>query len=147
MLKSTGSEFPGYVKDGYTTFKAATDRVLATAVTAQWRHGTLDVGWAKSYNDTRQLMLEAFANTHSLTLQQTMYPMAAAAISTRPEIFEVRASMPNKHHFVVDLEPFGMDNDNEVFLAADRPYGLIEAVVVSEGAPAPGPTWDPYPLL
>jgi urate oxidase len=55
--------------------------------------------------------------------------------------------MPNKHHFVVDLSPFGLDNDNEVFHADDRPYGLIEAVVVEEGAPAPGPAWDPYPLL
>jgi urate oxidase len=29
----------------------------------------------------------------------------------------------------VDLSPFGLDNPNEVFFAADRPYGLIEATV------------------
>jgi urate oxidase len=92
-------------------------------------------------------MLEAFATTHSLSLQQSLYAMAAAAITTRPEVVEVRMSMPNKHHFVVDLSPFGLANDNEVFHADDRPYGLIEAVVVDEGAPAPGPAWDPYPLL
>ncbi|GAA1279480.1 hypothetical protein GCM10009609_48700 [Pseudonocardia aurantiaca] len=40
-----------------------------------------------------------------------------------------RAQAPNKHHFVVDLSPFGLENPNEVFYAADRPYGLIEATV------------------
>ena len=43
-----------------------------------------------------------------------------------PAICEVRLALPNKHHFLVDLEPFGLTNDNEVYYAADRPYGLIE---------------------
>ena len=141
VLKSTGSEFTGYIKDRYTTLKETTDRILATAVTAQWRHGTLDVDWAKSFADTRQLMLEAFATTHSLSLQQSLYAMATAAITTRPEVVEVRMSMPNKHHFVVDLSPFGLDNPNEVFFAADRPYGLIEATVAREGIASPAAAW------
>ena len=69
--------------------------------------------------------------------------MASAAITTRPEVVEVRMSMPNKHHFVVDLSPFGLANDNEVFHADDRPYGLIEAAVLDDGAPDPGPAWTP----
>jgi urate oxidase len=73
--------------------------------------------------------------------------MAEAAIGNRPEVVEVRMSMPNKHHFVVDLSPFGLSNDNEVFHADDRPYGLIEAVVLEDGAADAGPAWDPYPML
>jgi len=107
VLKSTGSEFTGYIKDRYTTLQETTDRILATAVTARWRHGTLDVDWAKSFAETRRLLLEAFATTHSLSLQQSLYAMASAAITSRPEVVEVRMSMPNKHHFVVDLSPFG----------------------------------------
>jgi urate oxidase len=147
VLKSTGSEFTGYIKDRYTTLQETTDRILATAVTARWRHGTLDVDWAKSFAETRRLLLEAFATTHSLSLQQSLYAMAEAAITTRPEVVEVRMSMPNKHHFVVDLSPFGLTNDNEVFHADDRPYGLIEAAIVEDGAPDAGPAWDPYPML
>jgi urate oxidase len=45
------------------------------------------------------------------------------AITSRPEVVEVGTSMPNKHHFVVDLSPFGLDNDNEAFHADDRPTG------------------------
>ncbi len=147
VLKSTGSEFTGYLKDRYTTLAETTDRVLATAVTARWRHRTLEGDWASSFAETRRLLLEAFATTHSLSLQQSLYAMASAAITNRPELVEVRMSMPNKHHFVVDLSPFGLANDNEVFHADDRPYGLIEAAVTRDGAPDPGPAWGPYPLL
>jgi urate oxidase len=147
VLKSTGSEFTGYPRDRYTTLPETRDRILATAVTARWRHGTLEVDWAASFAETRRLLLEAFAATHSLSLQQTLYAMASAAITGRPEVVEVRMSMPNKHHFLVDLAPFGLDNDNEVFHADDRPYGLIEAAVLEDGAPDPGPAWDPYPML
>jgi urate oxidase len=147
VLKSTGSEFTGYPRDRYTTLPETRDRILATAVTAGWRHGTLEVDWAASLAETRRRLLEAFAATHSLSLQQTLYAMASAAINGRPEVVEVRMSMPNKHHFLVDLSPFGLDNDNEVFHADDRPYGLIEAAVLADGAPDPGPAWDPYPML
>src|SRR3954451_4392027 len=78
-------------------------------------------------------MLQAFAETYSLSLQQTLYQMGARIINNRSEIDEVRFSLPNKHHFLVDLEPFGLKNDNEVYFAADRPYGLIEATVLRDG--------------
>jgi urate oxidase len=81
-------------------------------------------------------MLQAFAETYSYSLQQTLYQMATRIINHRSEIDEVRFSLPNKHHFLVDLEPFGLKNDNEVYFAADRPYGLIEATVLRDGATA-----------
>ncbi len=54
LLNSTDSEFHGYIKDRYTTLKETTDRILATAVTAQWRHTGDDSDWAESYADTRR---------------------------------------------------------------------------------------------
>jgi urate oxidase len=147
VLKSTGSEFTGYPRDRYTTLPETRDRILATAVTARWRHRSLEVDWAASFAETRRLLLERFAATHSLSLQQTLYAMAEAVVAGRPEVVEVRLSLPNRHHFLVDLAPFGLDNDHQVFHADDRPYGLIEAAVVEDGAPDPGPAWDPYPML
>jgi urate oxidase len=67
--------------------------------------------------------------------------MGSAVLEARPEIAEVRLSLPNRHHFLVDLSPFGLDNDNEVFYAADRPYGLIEGTVTRDDAPEPGLAW------
>jgi urate oxidase len=57
------------------------------------------------------------------------------------EVVEIRLSMPNKHHFVVDLKPFGIENPNEVFYAADRPYGLIEGTVRRDGVPDAPEAW------
>jgi urate oxidase len=147
LLKSAGSEFSGFERDRYTTLAETRDRVLATAVAARWRHSHAHGEWDESFSTARRALIEAFAITHSLSLQQTLYAMGDAVLAARPEIAEVRLSLPNRHHFVVDLSPFGLENPNEVFHADDRPYGLIEGVVEREGAPPAGGAWDPYPLL
>lgn len=141
VMNSTNSEFWGYVKDKYTTLPEAYDRILATDVSGRWRFAWADgdepvPDWNASYEQVRTHMLQAFAETYSLSLQQTLYAMGARIIDNRPEIDEVRFSLPNKHHFLVDLEPFGLKNDNEVYVAADRPYGLIEATVLRDGREA-----------
>ncbi|MFI6403911.1 factor-independent urate hydroxylase [Streptomyces sp. NPDC050548] len=141
VLNSTDSEFWGYVKDKYTTLPEAYDRILATEVSARWRFNWSDDAqempdWETSYERTKQHMLEAFAETYSLSLQQTLYQMGSRIIDNREEMDEVRFSLPNKHHFLVDLAPFGLKNDNEVYFAADRPYGLIEATVLRDGREA-----------
>ncbi|MFI5283660.1 MAG: factor-independent urate hydroxylase [Candidatus Dormibacterales bacterium] len=141
VLKSTGSEFWGYEKDRYTTLPETRDRILATAVTARWRYATPHAPWSESFETTRRLMVETFASVHSLALQQTLYSMGEAVLKARPEIAEIRLSMPNKHHFVVDLAPFALANENEVFYASDRPYGLIEGTVTRDDAPAEGFAW------
>lgn len=132
VLKSTGSEFHGFPRDQYTTLAETTDRILATDVTARWRYNRNDVDFNAVYASVRDILLDAFANTHSLALQQSMFQMGKQVLEAHPEIEEIKLSLPNKHHFLVDLEPFGKDNPNEVFFAADRPYGLIEATVERE---------------
>ncbi|MEV0918703.1 factor-independent urate hydroxylase [Streptomyces sp. NPDC049967] len=138
VMNSTNSEFWGYVKDKYTTLKEAYDRILCTDVSARWRYNwTSDEqrmpNWEKSYEQARKHMLHAFAETYSLSLQQTLYQMGSRIINSRSEIDEIRFSLPNNHNFLVDLEPFGLKNDNEVYFAADRPYGLIEGTVLRDG--------------
>jgi urate oxidase len=141
VLKSGGSEFHGYIKDRFTTLPETSDRILATSVLARWRYASPSADWLESFTQVRRHMLDAFASTHSLSLQQTLYAMGGAVLKARPEVVEVRMSMPNKHHFVVDLSPFGMTNDNEVFYASDRPYGLIEGTITRDDAPEPGIAW------
>jgi len=48
--------------------------------------------------------------------------------------------LPNKHHLPVDLTPYGLRNAGEVFVATDRPFGLIEGTVAREGA-QPAAAW------
>lgn len=137
LLKSTGSEFHGFPRDRFTTLGETSDRILATSVSATWRYDPLDVNWDVAHAAIRTALLDAFATTHSLALQQTIHAMGAAALDACPEVAEIRISCPNKHHFLVDLEPFGLDNPGEVFFAADRPYGLISATLSRSDATEP----------
>jgi urate oxidase len=147
VLNSTGSEFWGYLKDEYTTLPETRDRILATSVTAQWRHaGTFDGSshddsYDGSYDRVKAVLLDAFAVTHSLSLQQTLFTMGRRVLEEVPGIAEIRFAMPNKHHFLVDLEPFGLDNPDEVYYAADRPYGLIEGTILRDDVPAAEDAW------
>jgi urate oxidase len=148
VMNSTDSEFWGYVRDRYTTLKETHDRILATEVNARWRFNWTDGDetgapqWEQSYDEVRGHLLEAFSGTYSLSLQQTLYAMGSRVVDSCPEIDEIRLSLPNKHHFLVDLAPFDLKNDNEVYFAADRPYGLIEGTVLRDGAEARIPVTD-----
>jgi urate oxidase len=142
VLNTTGSQFHGFVKDRYTTLPETADRILATAVRASWRHESAEpADWAGSHAGAVEHLVTAFADTPSLSLQQTLYAMGRRVLEKRPEIVEVRLALPNRHHFLVDLEPFGLDNPDAVYFAADRPYGLIEGTVLREDAPPAGEAW------
>ncbi|MGX7681409.1 factor-independent urate hydroxylase [Jatrophihabitans sp. DSM 45814] len=146
VMNTTNSEFWGFPKDQYTTLAETKDRILATQVTAQWRFRSSDQGFSKLdfatvYRLATQTLLTTFADTYSYSLQQMLYVIGERILAAVPQLCEVRLALPNKHHFLVDLEPFGLSNDNEVYLASDRPYGLIEGQVLAEDAPAEGLAW------
>ncbi|HEV7204629.1 MAG TPA: urate oxidase [Jatrophihabitans sp.] len=142
VLNTTDSEFHGFPRDEYTTLAETHDRILATRVSARWRYRSAEVDWSGAFGLARRALLDAFAGTYSYSLQQTLYAMGAAIIEAVPDICEVRLALPNKHHFLVDLAPFGETNDNEVYYAADRPYGLIEGTVLADDASDPGLAWS-----
>jgi urate oxidase len=145
LLSSTGSEFRGFAKDRWTTLAEASDRILCTSVDATWRHtdrASDQAGdWGKSYAAARTALTEAFADTYSRSLQQTLYAMGERLVSSVPGVAEVRLSLPNRHHFLVDLAPFELDNPGEVFHVDDRPFGLIEGTVLADDAVEDDEAW------
>jgi urate oxidase len=142
ILKTTDSEFWGYIQDKYTTLQPTRDRLMATSLLAQWWHTSEDVDWGKSYDGVVQTVLDTYGSHYSLAHQQTLYEAGKAVLASQPEIAEIRFSAPNKHHFVYDLARFGIENNNEVFHADDRPYGLQELTVRRDDAPDPGLAFD-----
>ena len=141
LLSSTGSEFRGFATDPYTTLPETDDRILCTSVEARWRHAEPQTDWRASYDAVRSALTNAFADTYSRSLQQTLYAMGARVVSTCHGVAEVRLRLPNRHHLLVDLEPFGLENPGEVFHVDDRPYGLIEGTVLADGAEADDGVW------
>jgi urate oxidase len=128
LLKTTDSAFADFARDQFTTLAETTDRILATAVTASWRYRT-GMRDFPVRDRIRQALIETFATHASRSVQHTLYAMAERALDVCAEVTEITMSLPNRHHLLVDLKPFGLDNPNEVFVATDQPYGLIEATV------------------
>jgi urate oxidase len=128
VLKTTGSAFSGFPRDRFTTLPDTEDRILATAITATWRYrrGTKDF---RARARIRQRLLETFAEHDSRSVQHTLYAMAEAVLDACDVVSEVTLALPNRHHVLVDLTPFRLDNPNEIYVATDQPYGLIEATV------------------
>jgi urate oxidase len=145
VLNTTNSEFWGFPRDEYTTLAETRDRMLATQVSAWWRYrgaAAKDTDWGAAFGLAREALLAAFSETYSYSLQQTLYAIGERIIEAVPDVCEVRLALPNKHHYLVDLAPFGLPNDNEVYYPGDRPYGLIEGTVLADDAPGPGLAWS-----
>ena len=77
----------------------------------------------------RQMLLEAFAEHDSHSLQHTLYAIREAVVNNFENVGKVHLSLPNNHFNLVDLAPLGTDNPGAVFLPADQPHGLIEATL------------------
>jgi urate oxidase len=129
ILKTTDSVFEDFRRDPFTTLKEDRNRILSTAVRANWLYSGEDVEFAAVWHGVRQMLLETFAEHNSQSLQHTLYAMGEAVLNNFENIREIHLSLPNKHFNLVDLSPLGMDNPAEVFLPTDEPHGLIEATL------------------
>ena len=133
ILKTAQSGFIGFIRDEYTTLPETTDRLFGTALEAHWPYTAEAIAEGIDFNKVRQhireTLLRTFATHDSLSVQQTLFAMAEAALHHSRIIAEVRLRMPNKHNLLVDLARFGQTNDNHIFMPTDEPHGTIEATV------------------
>ncbi|MDQ2924951.1 MAG: urate oxidase [Acidobacteriota bacterium] len=133
VMKTAQSGFVGYIKDPLTTLPETTDRLFATALEAVWPYTNKAIAEGIDFNKVRTHLREAlistFAKHDSLSVQQTLYAMAEAALAHTDIIDEITMLMPNKHNLLVDLARFGQTNPNHIFVPTDEPHGTIEATV------------------
>lgn len=128
LLKTANSSFSGFPRDEFTTLPDTDDRLLATSVVATWQYRSGFRAFSARH-EIRRALIETFAAHHSRSVQHTLYAMADSALGACEDVTEITLRMPNRHHLLVDLTPFGLDNPNEIFVATDQPFGLIEATV------------------
>jgi urate oxidase len=129
ILKTTKSAFTGYIKDKLTTLKPATDRIFGTCATAKWDYAVDAADYAGVRSRILKALLKEFAAHHSMSVQHTLFDMGEAALDAAPEIARITLMMPNLHHLLADLSPFGQDNPNHIFVPIDEPHGSIEATI------------------
>lgn len=133
VMKTAQSGFVGYIKDSLTTLPETMNRLFATALKAEWLYTDQAIAEGIDFNKVRthlrEALISAFAKHDSLSVQQTLYAMAEAALAHTDIIDEVTMLMPNKHNLLVDLGHFGQTNPNHIFVPTDEPHGTIEATV------------------
>jgi urate oxidase len=129
IMKTSGSGFEGFLRDPYTSLQDKSDRILMTVLRAEWQYAAEEVAFSPIWHGVRQTLLETFANHDSRSVQHTLYAMGEAVLKSFEPISEIRLAMPNKHYNFVDLAPFGMQNENEIFAPTDEPHGMIEATL------------------
>ena len=130
ILKSSRSAFAGYLRDEFTTLAETEDRLFATSLSAVWRYRAAEVEFGAAWRAVRQTLLETFAEHDSRSVQHTLHAMGQAVLDAIDSVASIHLVMPNKHHLVVDLSRFGLENRNEVFVATEEPHGIIEATLV-----------------
>jgi urate oxidase len=129
FLKSTGSGWENYFMDAYTTLQPTDDRICATSMDAAWTWSAEPRDYAATNKAILEAMLDVFVGTYSNSVQDSLYRMGEAALSAISEISEISLACPNKHYILMNLKPFGIDNQNQVFLPTDEPHGQIECTV------------------
>ena len=135
LMKTTRSAFEGFPRDRFTTLKETADRIMATKVAATWAYdpGVFDLERPIDFDvlaaTIRATLLDVFADHHSVSVQASIWIIGKAILERHPDVSEVSMSLPNLHHWTVDLSPFGIENDREVYISTTEPHGLIEATI------------------
>ena len=128
VMKTGRSAFSGFPRDEYTTLPDVRDRIMATRVTASWRHATPAHDWDDRYATLLDTLLASFADHDSESVQHTIWVIGTEMLAVESGIEQVTLRLPNLHHWTVDLTPFGQES-GDIFVATEQPYGLIEATV------------------
>ncbi len=128
VMKTARSAFSGFPRDEYTTLPEVRDRIMATKVTATWRNATDPADWDARHAELVETLLATFADHDSESVQHSIWLIANAMLVAEPGIDHVTMRLPNLHHWIVDLSPFGQAS-GDIFVATEQPYGLIEATV------------------
>lgn len=107
LLKSTGSQFHGFVRDEYTTLPETWDRILSTEIDANWvwmpfksldHVKTTVPRFDSAFSSAREISLRLFAKDNSASVQNTMHKMASEILGSESLLSSVSYSLPNKHY-------------------------------------------------
>jgi urate oxidase len=129
ILKTTRSGFEGFVRDKLTTLQPVADRIFGTCATVTWQVASSTSNYSNVRAQVLSALMEEFAAHDSKSVQHTLFDMGKAALAASPDVAKITLTMPNLHHLLADLSPFGQDNPNHIFVPIDEPHGYIEATV------------------
>ena len=133
IMKTSDSEFAGFLKTSLTTLPETTDRLFATSARVRWNYSSPDLPFVSLRSAVRDILFSVFASHSSKSVQHTLYAMGERVLANVSEITDIELTMPNRHYLLADLSRFGQDNPNEIFVPIDEPHGTIEACIRRQG--------------
>ncbi|HTR40083.1 MAG TPA: urate oxidase, partial [Pseudomonadales bacterium] len=129
VMKTAASGFEDFLRDEFTTLPETGDRIFATRLKASWPYRKQPKSYTATNAKILEAMLAVFATHYSPSVQATLFQMGEAALKAATEISQISIAMPNKHCPLLNLAPFGLENNNELFVPTDEPHGQIEATI------------------
>lgn len=129
VLKTTGSAFEGFPRDEYTSLPEASDRILATSITADWAYSSLPENTFATWELVRGVLLDRFFEDWSASAQHQGYLMGEAVLAAVDEVDSISFRLPNQHHLPFDLSRLGLEWEGTVFHPVSEPYGDIYLTV------------------
>jgi urate oxidase len=129
VLKTRGSAFTGFPKDGLTTLPEKHDRLLSSSISADWEYTNIPEDTASAWGTVCRTMIDSFFSESSASVQHQGYLMGEAVLEAVQEISEISLHLPNLHHLDFDLTRFDLDDRGVVFHPVSEPYGDISLTV------------------
>ena len=129
VLKTTDSAFSGFHRDEFTTLPETRDRMLATSITAEWKVPASGIDYRGIQATVKETILHVFAELKSESVQHLAHETATAVLKSVQEVEEISLRLPNKHYFLIDLSPFGVKNEDTLYLPTTTPHGDIHLTV------------------
>lgn len=135
VLKTAGASFENFLRDPYTTLESRAQTVFSADICAHWSYEfpEPEMPFSTMWHGIRKTLVETFAAHESKSPQHMLYALGHAVLDNFEAIAEIRLSIAEGYCGLVDLKPFGMDNENEVFAPAAEPRGTVSATLRRNG--------------
>ena len=129
LLKTAAVSFESFLRDPYTTLESRPQTIFSTEICAHWSYEfpEPEMPFSTMWHGIRKTLIETFAAHESKSPQHILYALGHAVLNNFEAIAEIRLSTSEGYYGLVDLKPFGMENENEVFAPYAEPRALVSA--------------------
>ena len=103
--------------------------IVVGVLTAKWSYNSADVTFGPFRQGVRAAILDTVAHHAARSVQHMLYAAADVVLASYEEITDVALAFRERPYRPADLFSAGIENADDLFVAADEPLGLVEVTV------------------